>query len=69
MRIASKWALTVMLVAITAFCSFGFLASFEPPGFLAFRWLYGGVVIVSVVAILAVWLVRTTGSPRSASRT
>ena len=31
-------------------------ATFEPPGFLVFRWLYGAVAIACVVAIVAVWL-------------
>ena len=57
MRIVSRLALTLILVAVTAFCGFGFLASFEPPGFLVFRWLYGAVAIACVVAIVAVWLI------------
>ena len=56
MRIVSRLALTLILVAVTAFCCFGFFASFEPPGFLVFRWLYGAVAIACVIAIVAVWL-------------
>jgi hypothetical protein len=56
MRIVSRLALTLILVAVTAFCVFGFFASFEPPGFLVFRWLYGAVAIACVIAIVAVWL-------------
>jgi hypothetical protein len=37
MRLVPKLALTLLLVAVAAFCAFGFLASFEPPGFLVFR--------------------------------
>ena len=57
MRIVLRLALTLVLVAVTAFCCFGFLASFEPPGFLVFRWLYGAVAITCVVSIAAVWLI------------
>jgi len=60
--IVLRWALTLILVLITAFCCFGFLASreLEPanrPDALAnpFRWLYGGAVVACVVAIAAVW--------------
>jgi len=59
-RIVLRLALTLILVAIAAFCCFGFLASFEPPGFLVFRWLYGAVTVACIVAIVAVWLVKTT---------
>jgi hypothetical protein len=55
MSIVPRLALTLVLVAVTAFCCFGFLASFEPPGFFAFRWLYGAVAIACVVAIAAMW--------------
>jgi len=60
MRIVPRLALTLILVAIAAFCCFGFLASFEPPGFLAVRWLYGAFAVACVAAIVAVWLVKTT---------
>ena len=56
----SRLALTFILIAITSFCCFGFLASFEPPGFPGFRWLYGAVAVACVVTIVAVWLVPTT---------
>ena len=62
MRIVLGLALTLILMAITACCCFGFLASFEPGVMLAlfFRWLYGAVAIACVVAIVAVWVVKTT---------
>ncbi len=56
MRLFPRLALTLVLIAFTAFCGFGFLASFESPGFLVFRWLYGAVAIACVVAIVVVWL-------------
>ena len=58
MRIVLRLALTLVLVAVMAFCCFGFFASFEPPGFLIFRSLYGAVAIACVVAIVAVWIIN-----------
>jgi uncharacterized membrane protein YphA (DoxX/SURF4 family) len=58
MRIVLRLALTLILVLITAFCCFGFMASGElKPDGLAnpFRWLYGAMVVACVVAIVAVW--------------
>ena len=58
MRIVLRWALTLILVLITAFCCFGFGASgeFKPDGLAnTFRWLYGAMVVACVVAIVAVW--------------
>ena len=60
MRLVLRLALTLILVAIAAFCCFGFLASFESPDFLVFRWLYGAVVVACVAAMVAVWVVKTT---------
>ena len=62
MRLILRLALTLILVAIAAFCCYGFAASFEPgPGwFLVFRWLYGTLVIACVAAIVAVWVVKAT---------
>jgi hypothetical protein len=53
-----RLALTLVLVAIAAFCCFGFRASNELPDFLMFRWLYGAVFIACVAAI--VWVVKAT---------
>jgi O-antigen/teichoic acid export membrane protein len=58
MRIVLRWALTLILVLITAFCCFGFGASgeYKPDGLAnPFRWLYGAMFVACVVAIVAVW--------------
>ncbi|MHC5537263.1 hypothetical protein ACYOEI_03385 [Singulisphaera rosea] len=55
MRIAWKMALTLILVTIIAFCGFGFLASFEPPGFPAVRWLYGSASVACTIGIFPIW--------------
>jgi len=44
-----------LLVAAIAFSSFGFLASFEPPGSPGARAIYAGIGIVVLAG--AVWLV------------
>ena len=58
MRLILRLALTLVLVAIAAFCCFGFMASYEIPDFLMFRWLYAAVFIACVAAI--VWVVKAT---------
>jgi hypothetical protein len=45
MRIVPRLALTIILVAITALCCFGFLASYEQPGLLVVRLSCGAVAI------------------------
>jgi hypothetical protein len=57
-KAASRLALTLVLVAVAAFCCFGFMASYESPAFLTFRWLYGAVFLACVAAI--VWVVKAT---------
>jgi hypothetical protein len=47
-----------LLVATTAFCCFGFLATFEPPRHLPLRWTRGSVAVAWSIAIVAVWLAR-----------
>ncbi len=54
---------TLALVAIMAFCIFGFLATFEPPGFPVLRWLYAGCVAACLVAIGGVWSGGSTRRP------
>ena len=58
MRIVLRWALTLILLLITAFGCFGFGASgeYKPDGLAnPFRWLYGSTVVACVAAIVAVW--------------
>ena len=60
MRLVLRWALTLILIPIAAFCCFGFLASgeFEPPSSTAFRWLYWAAAVACIVSLVAVWLVK-----------
>ena len=37
----SKGLVSAVLLAIIAFCGFGFMATFEPPGFIGWRIIYG----------------------------
>lgn len=36
----SRVVLALVLFAIAAFCGFGYLATFEPPGFVILRYVY-----------------------------
>jgi hypothetical protein len=46
----------LFLLAIVGFCAFGFLATFEPPGFVALRIGYGIATVFCLVGIA--WLFR-----------
>ena len=60
MHVFLRWALTLIVVIIAAFCCFGFLASgeFEPRGSNSFRLLYGTAIVACVCATVAVWRVK-----------
>lgn len=47
--------LAAVLLGVAAFCIFGFLATFEPPGFMGWRILYvlGGLVSLGGVFWIA----------------
>lgn len=48
-----------MLLVFTSFCIFGFLASYEPPGFPGWRLIYGAVILVSLTGVGGVLTRRT----------
>ena len=61
MRLILRLALTLVLVAVAAFCCFGFMASaeYKPDGIAnPFRWLYGILFIACVATIVAIWVVK-----------
>jgi cytochrome c-type biogenesis protein CcmH/NrfF len=58
MRTVPKLVLTVMLVAIIVSCTYGFLATFEPPGSLAARLLYAIVAVACVAGIGVLWIAK-----------
>ena len=60
MRLILRLALTLVLVAIAAFCCFGFMASYESPPYNLGHWFYGIVGIACVADIVAVWVVKAT---------
>jgi hypothetical protein len=55
---------TVFLLAVSTFCVFGFLASFEPPSVIAIRLIYTAIGSASVIgaAWLAVYRASSIGS-------
>ena len=51
MSSVSRVALALLLFAIALFCGFGYLATFEPPGFVLLRYVYailGGLCLAAV---------------------
>jgi hypothetical protein len=44
----------LVLLAVAAFCGFGFLATFEPPGFVGLRIGYAVAIVLSLVG--GIWL-------------
>lgn len=51
MPIAAKLPLVLCLLMVAACAGFGFLASFEPPGFFVWRASYGAIVLACFVSI------------------
>jgi hypothetical protein len=60
MPIALKWASTLVLAAVLAFCVYGYLASSESPTPLVFQRLYGAGAVGCALAVAAVWFVGGT---------
>jgi len=54
MPLAVRILLALLLLAVTAFCVFGFLATYEPPGALALRIVYGVAGVLCLIG--AGWL-------------
>ena len=49
-------AVAFFLLGLATFCIFGFLATYEPPGFPAWRLIYG---VAGLMALAGVWWVLT----------
>jgi hypothetical protein len=60
MPLALRVILSMILVAATMYCCYGFVAigEVEPPSANSYRLLYGTGVLASIAAIAAVWLVK-----------
>jgi hypothetical protein len=54
MPLLAKVPFVLVLMAVAGFCAFGFLATFEPPGFLVLRAAYGVAALACVGGI--VWI-------------
>jgi hypothetical protein len=57
MRVFAKALAVVGLLLVMAFCAFGFLATFEPPGSVGLRIGYATVALACLVVI--VWILTT----------
>jgi peptidoglycan/LPS O-acetylase OafA/YrhL len=55
MPFAIRLVVALILVAVAAFCAFGFLATFEPPGYPVLRLAYATLRVVCLLG--AGWLV------------
>lgn len=55
MPMVARVMIGLALIAVMMACVFGFLATFEPPGFVVWRVIYGTVVLACLVGI--VWTV------------
>ena len=51
MHILIRVAVAFLLLGFTAFCSFGFMATFEPPGFPVWRLMYGVAGLLGLTGI------------------
>lgn len=61
--ISMKWLFAILAIPVAAFCTFGFLASFEPvPNAMVYRTVYAAVGAIAVGVMLAPFI------PRSRSR-
>lgn len=58
MATAARIVGTLVLLGIAAFCGFGFLATFEPPGWITLRAVYGVVGVLSLLGVVWMWLPR-----------
>jgi uncharacterized membrane protein YkvI len=54
MKIFFRIIAALVLVAVAAFCAFGFLASFEPGNGLSWKVAYGGLACFSLGCAVAV---------------
>ncbi len=52
---------TLVLLAAAAFCTFGFLATFEPPGWPVARAVYALIVLGCLAGVVGVWWPRRAG--------
>lgn len=57
MSLPARIAVAIFLLAILLFAGFGFLATFEPPGFLVWRIGYSAVILgcLAGIAWLLIW--------------
>lgn len=66
MATVARVVVSAALLAVAAFCAFGFLATYEPPGFPAARAVYGTVGAACVVA--AGWALMRKGRAEPAAK-
>lgn len=55
MKVVLRSLATLALLAVAAFCGFGFVASYESPDFGPFRVIYGAVGVACAAGVVAAW--------------
>ena len=63
MRMLIRAVVAFFLLGVAAFCIFGFLATYEPPGFPGWRLIYGAASLTCVAGIGWVLTRRTKIEP------
>jgi len=49
---------TMVLLAVAAFCAFGFMATYEAPGWPVLRTVYAVIAAVCLAGVVGVWWPR-----------
>ena len=63
MRVLIRVAVAFLLLGVTAFCIFGFLATYEPPGFPVWRLIYGAAGLMALTGVGWVLTRRAKAEP------
>ena len=58
-----RLAVAFLLLVFTTFCIFGFLATYEPPGFPVWRLMYGAAGLMGLTGVGSVLTRRATAEP------
>ena len=55
-----KWLFAILAIPVAAFCTFGFLASFEPvPNAITYRTAYAAIGVITVAMVLFPFIPRS----------
>jgi hypothetical protein len=60
----NRIVVSLLLLAVAAFCGFGFLATFEPPGFVGLRVGYAVGIAISLGGVAWLCFAKRRGVPQ-----